>query len=272
MADDQYKIEILDKSINVIEVLLNSGGRPLGPSEIARKLGINRTRTFRILKTLERRGYVELVSQTQAYRLGLKFLVLGEKVRTTFDLSTIAGPILSQLARTTGDAAYLMVLYGDQALCVDAHYGEYMLQASIPFDRPLPLHVGASPKILLAYLPEEERERILSEMKLEPFTDLTITNIEQLRQQLDQIREQGYVVDKGDFEAGVYAFGAPLFDYRGIIVAGISLTIPANRFNLNRQEEIINLVVLAAKQISQNLGYGPQNENTAFGNDSTPRE
>jgi IclR family transcriptional regulator, KDG regulon repressor len=255
MVDDQYTIEILDISIDVIEAFLDSRESHLGPSELARKLGINRTRAFRILKTLERRGYVELVDEGASYRLGLKFLIIGNKVQESIDIRSKARPILKELAIETGDAAYLLVLYGSQAICVDYYQGQYLLQATPPFDRPLPLHIGASPKILLAFLPEDEREKLLQNLVLDPFTDKTITDHEELRRKLDQIKEKGYEVDEGDFETGVYAIGAPVFDHNRKVVAGVTLTIPANRYSEERRSQTIEMVISAADQISRNLGY-----------------
>jgi len=254
-SKDQYAINALDAALDVIEGLLAAGDRPLRASDLARRLDLNRSRAFRILKTLERRGYVESDPETQGYRLGLKFLEIGARVRERINLRRVAEPVLMELARDTGDVAHLLVLHGRSAVCIDRYQGDHMLQVAAPIGRPLPLHVGASPKILLAYLPEPVRERLIREIELTPFTPNTITDRDELRRCLEQIRAQGYAVDEEDFEIGVYAVGAPVRDHTGRVVAGVTVTTPASRYSPQRRQELIAMVVEAAGKISARLGW-----------------
>jgi IclR family KDG regulon transcriptional repressor len=252
-----YSIEVLGVALDVVERLLTTR-EPQSTSKLARDLGINRTRVLRILKTLEDRGYVQVNSETQEYRLGLKFLEAGEHVRDQLDIYQVAKPVLRELAQDTGDSAVLVVLFGRSAVCIDAYQGENLLQAEDPIGQPLPLHIGASPKILLAYLPKEQRERIIDEMELPSFTPKTITDREELRHHLEEIRQQGYAVDVGDLEVGVCATGAPVRDYTGRVVAGITVTTPASRYDPHRRQELIERVIGAADRISARLGWAGQ--------------
>ncbi len=255
---DPYTIEVLDVALSVVEQMLAAGGQPQRASRLARQLGVHRTRVFRILKTLERRGYVEADPEGRGYRLGLKFLEIGAQVRERLNLRRAAEPILMDLARRTGDVAHLLVLYGHSAVCIDRYQGDHMLQVAAPIGKPIPLHVGASPKILLAHLPEPERERILEEIELTPFTPNTITDRDELRRCLEEIRAQGYAVDEEDFEIGVYAVGAPVRDHSGRVVAGVTVTTPESRYSPQRRRQLIEMVVDAAGQISARLGWtGP---------------
>jgi DNA-binding IclR family transcriptional regulator len=258
MENNPYAIEVLNVALDVIESLSSADRAPRRPGDLARQLGVHRGRIFRILKTLEQRGYVEAHPTLPGYRLGLKFLELGEQVREHIDLRRVAEPVLRELAQKTGDAAHLLVLSGTSAVCVDRYQGAHMLQVTTPIGRPLPLHVGASPKILLAYLPEQERERLIQEMELTPFTPNTITDRDELRRCLEEIRAQGYAIDEEDFEIGVYAVGAPIRDHTGRVVAGITVTVPESRYNLRRRQQLIELVVDAADRISARLGWTPK--------------
>src|SRR5512146_1855478 len=152
---EPYVIDVVQVALDVIESL-NDGPRSLGASELAQRLGINRTRVFRILKTLDSRGYVEYDPITQTYRLGLKFLTLGENVRERLDLRREAEPILLELAAQTGDSAHLLMLRGQHAVTIDRRQGENRLQVASPIGQSLPLYLGASPTILLAFMPESE--------------------------------------------------------------------------------------------------------------------
>ena len=250
---DPYVIDVVDVALNVIECL-NDESKSYGASELARKLGINRTRVFRILKTLELRGYVDYDPDTEAYRLGVKFLHIGENVRERLDLRREAEPVLIELARQTGDSAHLLILQGDHAVTIDRRQGENRLQVASPIGQSVPLYAGASPKILLAYLPEAERERIIRSTKFELFTDNTIRDADELRRCIERIRREGYVVDEQDYERGVYAIGAPVRDNTGRVVAGISITTPETRYSSARRQELIPLVIEAAQKLSQKLG------------------
>jgi len=119
----------------------------------------------------------------------------------------------------------------------------------------LPMYTGAAPKILLAFMPEEQRERMINDMDLSSYTPNTITNKVSLRKTLAEIRKQGFAVDEQDFEIGAFAFGAPVFDHEGKIVAGVSITTPTARCSPERRTELIPLVIEAARKLSEKLGY-----------------
>ncbi len=259
---DPYVIDVVEVALDVIECL-NGGVKAFGASELAQKLGINRTRVFRILKTLDSRGYVDYDPDTQTYRLGLKFLAIGDNVRERLDLRREAEPILLELAAQTGDSAHLLMLRGQRAVTIDRRQGENRLQVASPIGQSLPLYVGASPKILLAHLPEAERERIIQSMEFESFTENTITDADELRHCLETIRQQGYAVDEEDFERGVYAIGAPVRDDTGRVIAGITITSPETRYSSQRRQELIVLVVEAAQKLSAKLGYQPDSRQSA---------
>jgi IclR family KDG regulon transcriptional repressor len=251
----EYTIDIVDVTIDLIESLLEKGSKAQGVSDIARQLGITRSRAFRILKTLEARGYVDFDSESQAYRLGLKLLEVGEGVREQLDVRRVAEPFLRELARRTGDVAHLLVLRNEAAVCIDRYQGSYSLQGAAPIGVPLPLHIGASPKLLLAYLPEPERVRLIEEIELVPLTPNTITDRQELRRRLEEIRSQGYSIDNQDYEIGIHAVGAPVRDHTGTVVAGVTVTTPAARWDETREQNLIGLTVQTAAQISERLCY-----------------
>lgn len=250
-----YSISIVNVTIDLMEFLLASGRKPQSVSKIARHLTITRSRAFRILKTLEARGYVEVDKENQGYRLGLKLLEMGEGVREFLDLRRIAEPFLRELARKTGDVALLIVLRNNVAVCIDRYQGSYSLQGGTQIGVPLPLHVGASPKLLLANLSEPEREKLIDEMELTPFTPYTITSREELKQRLEEILIQGYSIDIEDFEIGINAIGAPVRDHSGNVVAGVTLTTPAARWDEARKMKLVETIVETADQISERLKY-----------------
>jgi IclR family KDG regulon transcriptional repressor len=253
--DDRYIIEILDVALNAIDKMAASSDESYSPSSLARQFNINRSRMFRIFKTLERRDFVAYDPKTETYRLGLKFLEIAQNIRGRLNLRSEAEDVLKELAAGTGDCSYLIIPSGNSAIVVDRYSGENMLQLSAPIGSRLPLHTGAAPKVLLAYMQENQRKRIIDEMELTAFTSNTIRDKDTLRKVLAQIREQGYAVDEQDFEVGAYAFGAPVFDHEGNVVAGVSITTPTPRYSLKRRKELICMVCSSAQKLSEKLGY-----------------
>ena len=251
----RYVIDVLDITLNVIDMMAFSEQESFSPAALARKFNINRSRMFRILKTLERRNYVEYSPKTETYRLGIKILVLSENIRNRLSLRHEAEEVLKTMAAETGDAAHLVVLNGKSAIIVDLYLGDNNLQVATPIGQIMPLHVGASPKLLLAYLPSKERERILAHIELTQYTPNTITNLSTFRQTLNEIRRSGYSIDDQEFEIGVYAFAAPVYDHSGNIIAGVTITTPAARYTPERREKLIQTVVAAGNQLSRRLGY-----------------
>jgi len=254
-ADDRYTIEILDVALNVIDKMASDQEEYHSLSSLARQFNINRSRTFRILKTLEGRGFVIYDPKTEMYRLGLKFLAISKNIRNRLNLRKEAEEVLKDLAASTGDTSYLIVVSGNSAIVVDRYSGDNMLQLAAPIGARLPMYTGAAPKILLAFMPEEQRERMINDMDLSSYTPNTITNKVSLRKTLAEIRKQGFAVDEQDFEIGAFAFGAPVFDHEGKIVAGVSITTPTARCSPERRTELIPLVIEAARKLSEKLGY-----------------
>jgi DNA-binding IclR family transcriptional regulator len=252
---DRYTIEILDVALDVIEFLINREGEGVGASFIARELDLNRSRTYRILKTLERRGYIDSDPLTQEYRLGHRFLDIGDRLRGRLDLVRLSEPVMLDLASVTGDAVYLMVRYGNFALLLHGHLGGLGLQVQEPIGHQYPLYVAAAPKVLLAYADDADREKLIRDMEFVSYTDNTITNREDLRRVIKEIRIQGYSTDEEEYLPGAWAVGAPIRDQDGGTVAAISIATPLTRLNDRRRSDLIDAVIVSANRISAILGW-----------------
>jgi DNA-binding IclR family transcriptional regulator len=251
----RYVIEVLDTAFDVIEFLQRASGEPQGASAVAQALGINRNRAFRILKTLEHRDYVELDLRTRGYRLSSQFIDIAEDMHERINLQALAETVLDDLARKTGETANLISRFGNQAILIERRLGTHRLQVEEPVGSPYPLHIGAAPKIILAYLPDKERNRLIDEMELTPYTPNTIVERDELRRVVDRIREVGYVIDEEEYEIGACAIGAPVQDHRGRVVAAISASFPKARFSPERNQSIVEATVKASERLSALLGW-----------------
>lgn len=253
----RYRIASLHDALLVLESFLDVPDRADGVSRISERLGMTKNKVFRILATLAERGYVERDDATETYRLGLTLFKLGSAVHRGADVTTHAQPILMRLAHQTGEVAHLVMRQNDQAVCVAHHGSDRMLQAFDQVGAPIPLYTGASPKLLLAYAPVEEREQLIRASEFRAFTPNTISDVGRLRRQLEQILAQGFATDIEGFEVGVCAIGAPVFDARGRVIAGLTITAPKSRFNAKAQKLLLKSLLEAAAELSQMLGHHP---------------
>lgn len=254
MTEQEYPLHTLEAAFDVIESFLSAQDSAQGVTEISRRLGLSKTRVFRILYTLTGRGYVQQDPHTQKYTLGLGFLALGEAVRNRIDLLRAAEPFLVELADVSGDTSYLVVRLSTGAMLADRRQGRQMLQVTTPIGQVLPHHVGAGPKVLLAYLPEPEREHAINQMEFTSYTPNTIADRDELRQYVARVLEQGYASDEGDYEPGVCAVGAPVWDHSGSVVAALSIAVPQSRYSEERRKQLIELAMDAARRLSAALG------------------
>jgi IclR family KDG regulon transcriptional repressor len=255
MDKTRYYHQGIEAALDVVEAFLKSDYHALGITEISKLTGLNKNRTFRILTTLVKRGYVERSANGVQYKLGRGFLIIGEATRNQLDLRQISEPFLKSIAEESGDAAYLLVLFGHQAVTIARYLGKFSNQIAEPINETIPLHIGASPKLLLANLPENERAKILATMELSIHGPNTITNREKLLRELEEIRNRGYSLSIEETEAGTIAVAAPIRDHSGLVVAGVSISTPIVRHTQDRLEKNTQLVLTVANGISEKLGY-----------------
>jgi DNA-binding IclR family transcriptional regulator len=230
-----------------------------GPSRLARQLGMTKNHVFRVLKTLEAHGFVRRVDDR--YRVGMRALEIGQLALKHMDLVRVARPFVQSLHGRTGETVHLAVLDGEEAVCVDRMESLHPVRLSAEIGKRFPLHAGACPKVLLAYLPEAHQRRIL-ERQLPAFTEYTITDRIALARELDEIRSEGYGVGDQDLDLGAAAVAAPIRDHTGQVVSAISVAGPLSRVGGCLRTELRREVVAAADDISLGLGFsrkGPVN-------------
>jgi IclR family KDG regulon transcriptional repressor len=252
-----YTIQSLHHALLVLESFLETEKDVQGISRIGHELGLNKSRVFRILNTLERQGFVEQDSETKQYRLGLRFLAFGDAVQRRLEIVQVAAPFLDELAEKTGETIHLGVLGGHEAICVAKRESAQSVRLYAEIGRRSPLHVGGVPKVLLAYMAPEERVRLMRLAPLPRITDWTITDPDCLESVLAQIRRDGYHVAVGDLDDDVHSIAAPIRNYTGHVVAAVSIAGPSHRFPPDKTQDCIHLVCAAATEISKKLGYTP---------------
>ncbi|MGH2616938.1 MAG: IclR family transcriptional regulator [Thermomicrobiales bacterium] len=246
-------IRSLDKGMEIVE-LLAAQPRGLSVAEIAKALGFNASTTHHLVATLRRRGFLDQDPETRVYRLGYRLVSLVNEFVSEADIFAVGAGPTRELRDASGDTAYLTVLQDRDIFVVFEATGFHPVQTRRPrLPGQICLHGIASGKTLLAYLPQERRSALLSEMPLARFTPNTIIGLPELDAELAAIRAQRYALDREEWLLGLACVAAPVFDRNGACVATASVAYPA--VQAERREQLIRLVGETAKRISGSLGY-----------------
>lgn len=222
-------------------------------ADLSRAAGLNKTTTFRLLTALESERMV-VHTERETYRLGPDAIVLGGRALRANDLRKVARPELERLVQTTRESASLEIPVEDGMLILDEVAGGYLLSTAPYVGTRWPFHATSTGKVLLAYGPESQRERVLQK-PLAQLTPKTITDPAVLRQVLTQVRQQGYATAEEELETGYMAVAAPIYNFEGQVIAALSLDGPAHRLPPARLAEFSQLVIEAAGRVSSHLGY-----------------
>jgi len=256
----RMKNVITQSLANGLRILLtfDSSSPLLTVHEITEQLGYSQATAYRLVRTLVEFGFLRQVTGGPQYALGLETVRLGLIGQETLNLSEIALPFMKELSSRTCEAVLLTVVDGTQGMCLAKIETEGPIRLSLKPGTSLPLHSGASTKVLMAYLGEEDWDRIIKKEGLKRFTPNTITQVEKLKVHLKEIRRKGYAVSDQEVDSGVRAVGAPIFDGSGKLVAGLSVAGPIHRISKKRFLSLSQLVVQYAQKISNALGYSPK--------------
>jgi len=246
-----YTVDALQDALNVLKIVAHSPG--LGVSEIARRSGYTKARTYRFLLTFEAAGFVQRQGDAATYTLGPAALVVGLAAQEQVGLTKLAEKHLDGLVRKYNETAGLLVRDGLESVTVAQRSSSHEVRVQAAVGRRRPLHAGASGKVLLAFGPEEVQGQVL-EGPLPKLAPQTITSKTKLGKELKRTQEQGYAVSVSEGAADVVAVAAPVFDGSGLAVASIGLTLPTSRAP-DDLSAIARGVCDAARQLSAELGW-----------------
>ncbi|MCB0213555.1 MAG: IclR family transcriptional regulator [Anaerolineae bacterium] len=242
----------LERALDIFEFITANGGS--GVEEISRHLGIPKSSVYRILSTLEKRGYIHHAGPNN-YEVGIRLLTLQGITERQNHFIQVARPHLQSLAHRTGQTAHLALLAVDQVGYIDTVMGEQGLSIYPSFGTQTPLYCTSLGKVLLAYLSPKNRRSILDQIKLERRTSNTITSRTELEEHLVQVRGQGYALDQEEYELGLRCIGSPIRNSGGEVVAAISISGLAGKFSQIELLDWIRTVQRTAIAISKELGY-----------------
>jgi DNA-binding IclR family transcriptional regulator len=226
----------------------------MGVTEISKAIGANRSTVYRILSALRPLGYVRDGAEPGTVCLGFRVVELGERVLGQIDIRRVAGPHLRELAQITEETCHLAVLDGFDVVYADKAESEQSIRLfSVPGKR-MPIYCTSMGKAFLAAMEKDERDAILDHVELVPRSANTITDRGELERDLEEIRERGYSMDRGENELGTRCVGAVILDRDDKPIAALSASGPESRMGDERMTRQGKEVMKMAEVIGLQLG------------------
>ena len=248
----QNTIKSLDRALEVLETLANMGGATL--SELAAAAEQSPATVYRVLITLEGRGMVEFNPTEQLWNVGARAFLIGSRFLRRTNLVERARPVLRRLMEATGETANLGMERSGQVLFLSQVETHASIRAFFPPGTLSPMHSSGIGKALLAQLSEARLDEIIGQHGLDRFTPHTLTDLDQLKADLEQTRARGYSIDAEERNEGMRCVASPVFNVYGDVVAGISVSGPSSRIADDMIAGFGEEVSRAAADLSRAIG------------------
>ncbi|WP_405783250.1 IclR family transcriptional regulator [Streptomyces sp. NBC_00859] len=228
-----------------------------GVTEVAAEFGWDTSVAQRLLSTLAGRGFLVSDPATRRYRIGPAVLRLSRQWERSGSLELLAGPVLDELCRATGDTVLFCLPDSFHMRCVAAEEGEAGPLRYYPLVGELyPAHAGATSKSYYAFLPDDQRHRLFRARPMARFTDRTVTDADLLEQEFLRIRAQGYAWTVGEYDSGIATLAVPVFlgrePYGSLSLGGAEQRFP------DGPEPRLDSLRQAAQQLEKRLTHPPQ--------------
>ncbi|MDF1535733.1 MAG: IclR family transcriptional regulator [bacterium] len=250
-----YIIHSVDHAFDVLEAF-RADEPELGVTQLAKTLNLHKNNVFRILATLEGRGYVEQNPRTGNYRLGLKAFEAGQAYLRHTSLLSVSHPQMEALTAQLRENTYLSVLRGTHVFYLDEIVADQTIQVISRLGTSVSPHCTATGKIFLAFIGEAVSDELIKSMVLQKLTPNTITDKRKLKAATRDVARNGFAVDNEEWNEGLKCVAAPILDYYGKIQGALSVSGPSDRLPEQRVEgEIVPAVMECAVEISRKLGH-----------------
>lgn len=223
-------------------------------TDISTELGLNKSTVSRTMATLASEGFVYKDPETKKYRLGLSILTLSGILNSNMDVYRESQPILNQLVEQIGETAHISIFDHLDVVYLQKVECTHPVRFLTHVGKRNPPYCTSSGKVLMAFSGDHIVDAIIDN-GLVQYTKNTITDPDELRQHLEEIRKKGYAYSIEEFSEGVVTIAAPVYDYTGKVIAALSIVGPKQRIHPNKIPSIAKKVIEASKEISENMGY-----------------
>jgi IclR family acetate operon transcriptional repressor len=240
-----HALDILD--------LLSRTPEGLRLTDIALELGLPESTTHRLLASMAEKGYVQQPESNGPYALGWKVVTLARALTTELRLVQDVKPYLERVLREVRQTVNLGVLNDLQVAYLDCLIPNHAVSLYTPPGLLVPVYATSLGKALLAYLPGPQLDHVLARLQLEPLTSRTITTRTELKVALDEVRSNGYAVDRGELHRDIHCVAAPIKEPSGRPIAAISVTARAAELPAHWEEQTATVLVACTQEAAHHL-------------------
>lgn len=253
MSHDTNTSSTVEKAFAILDLVHAKGATGVSLGEVSKEIGVAKSTAYRYLNTLEQLEVVER-DRDDRFFLGIKLIDLATGLLSQSRFRSAAIPHLEELSTHTPETIHLAVRSGSDMVYLARIDGSHALRMASRIGARAQMYCTALGKCLLANLSEQAINEIIL-AGLEPRTPKTITDPDALRQELDEVRAQGFAIDDEENEIGVRCIGAPIFNYTKAVIGAVSISGPVGRLTHEKCLEVASQLQEAARRISRRMGY-----------------
>jgi DNA-binding IclR family transcriptional regulator len=248
-----YNITALQRGLRLLQ-LFSESPHGLTAKQVAGRSRLPVSTVHRFLANLEGAGFLNCGSDS-VYHLGIACFAIGQAALGQLDIRRVSLPYLRELNQQTRETIHLTVRHGLSAVYVEKLDSPEQLRIHSRIGASVPLYCTAVGKVMLAYMPDDEQERVLPQLALKRLTPNTVGNLQELEAELSRVRKNGYACDLEEHELHIRCVAAPIWDHAGAVNASLSITAPMVRMAVTRLRQLAPLIQTAGLQISRELGH-----------------
>jgi DNA-binding IclR family transcriptional regulator len=247
---DEKSVSSLHRAMSIVKALAGNSQSGLRVSQLSKQLGLTQPTTHRLLQQLVDEGLVEQGEETRMYRLSIDFFALAARAGDSGGLRELCRPSLLRLGAALGDSVFLLVRSGFDAVCLDRWEGPFPIRTFTgDIGGRVPLGVGQGALVILAHLPEAEREEVMR-FNVPRIQHMGALDEVFLRTEAARARAQGFANTNSGLIEGMAGAAVPVFDRNERVVAALSVGTIAARLNADRLPVVVELLQREARKIS----------------------
>ena len=252
-------VQSLERALTILNKL-SEYPNGLQVTRLAEQVGLTKSTVHRLLATLVNMNYVTKDEETDKYKIGLQILFLSRNLLNDNDVITVAKPHLEKLSLEVNETVHLCIENLGEIVYVDKIDSNQTVRMFSRIGSRAPMYCTAVGKVLLSGMEQDKVESVISKTEFIAKTPTTITSKEELIEEIQKIKKEGYALDNAENEESLRCIAAPIYDHNGKMIASFSISGPNNRVTMEMVNEIlIEKMRHYSKAISRNLGYLPKN-------------
>ncbi len=258
MPDKDISKTVL-KAYRILDII--SKEYQIGISELARKSQMKKSTVARLVNTLKQTGLVEQDRLSQKFSITTKIFEFSSRLLLNLDVRLRSKPLIADFVQQENKSVLLAIISMCDVVYIDKFEAEEFFHIRTPVGGRAPIHCSASGKAMLSFLEPEQRRQILNTRPLKAYTPRTLTNLDDLEQDLAATRERGYCIEFEEFHPGLSAVAAPIFDRDNRVIA--SITLPRISASINEAElnSLGSKLVILGRNVSRRMGWNLRHSN-----------